>query len=100
MHGNTPIVCEEGSERISLVCYFREKMLELGSKEYEECRYDFVEYRRLNKDHKLWKHLWNGVSEGMWESREWYDYLESKLGTKELHKYHPQSDSSSLESFF
>jgi len=50
MHGNTPIVCEEGSERISLVCYFREKMLELGSWEYENCRYDFVEQRRKYVD--------------------------------------------------
>jgi len=100
MHGNTPIVCEEGSERVSLVVYFREKMLELGSHEYEDCRYNFVEYRRLNKEHPLWKPLWNGVSESMWDSQEWYDYLESKLGTEELHKYHPEANASSLESFF
>lgn len=107
MHGNTPIVCEEGSERISLVCYFREKMLELGSKEYEDCRYDFVESRRLNKDHPGHKledgtdrHLWNGVSPGMWESDEWYEYCESKLGRKELLKYHPEADKSTLEEFF
>jgi len=100
MHGNTPIVCEEGSERVSLVVYFREKMLELGSHEYEDCRYNFVEYRRLNKEHPLWKPLWNGVSESMWDSQEWYDYLESKLGTEELHKYHPEANASSLEDFF
>jgi hypothetical protein len=100
MHGNTPIVCEEGSERVSLVVYFREKMLELGSHEYEDCRYNFVEHRRLNHEHPMWRKLWNGVSEGMWDSQEWYDYLESKLGQEELHKYHPEANSSSLESFF
>lgn len=100
MHGNTPIVCEEGSERISLVVYFREKMLELGSKAYEDCRYDFVEHRRLNKEHHLWKKLWNGVSEGMWETKEWYDYLESKLGRDELIKYHPLANAGTLEEFF
>lgn len=100
MHGNTPIVCEEGSERISLVVYFREKMLELGSKEYEDCRYDFVESRRLNKEHPEQRPLWNGVSQGMWESQEWYDYCEQKLGRDELLKYHPEAESTSLEDFF
>jgi hypothetical protein len=101
MHGNTPIVCEEGSERISLVVYFREKMLELGTKEYEDCRFDFVESRRLNKEHPEWRPLWNGVGSGLWESKDWYDYLERKMGTETLHKYHPDSvKSSSLEEFF
>jgi hypothetical protein len=101
MHGNTPIVCEEGSERISLVVYFREKMLELGSKEYEDTRYEFVESRRLNREHPEWRHLWNGVSQGMWLSEEWYSYCESKLGREQTEKYHPESiKSSSLESFF
>ena len=101
MHGNTPIVCEEGSERISLVCYFREKMLELGSWEYENCRYDFVEQRRKNPEHPLQRKLWNGVSEGMWTSDEWYDYCREKLGEEVLLKYHPDSQkSNSLESFF
>jgi hypothetical protein len=101
MHGNTPIRCEEGSERISLVVYFREKMLELGTKEYEDCRFDFVESRRLNKEHPEWRPLWNGVSSGMWESQDWYNYLEAKMGTETLTKYHPGSiKSSSLEDFF
>jgi hypothetical protein len=91
MHGNTPIVLgDEDSERISLVCYFREKMLELGSKEYEDTRYDFVEHRKNNKEHPEQRPLWNGVSAGMWNSKEWYDYCESKLGRDELIKYHPE----------
>jgi len=102
MHGNTPIVCEEGSERISLVVYFREKMLELGSFEYENCRYDFVEHRRRNHEHPMWQKLWNGVSESMWTSQEWYDYCEEKLGKDELIKYHPKSQAlkNGLEEFF
>ena len=108
IHGNTPIVCEEGSERVSLVVYLREKMLELGSKEYEDCRYDFVESRRLNKEHPgqfyedgTMRHLWNGVSPAMWESDEWYDYCEARLGKETLLKYHPEAEkSNSLEGFF
>lgn len=101
IHGNTPIVCEEGSERISLVCYLREKMLELGSYEYENLRFEFVESRRLNKEHKLWKPLWNGVSEGMWDSDEWFEYLEKNGGEDLRGKYHPKNESAStLEGFF
>jgi hypothetical protein len=108
IHGNTPIVCEEGSERVSLVVYLREKMLELGSKDYEDCRYEFVESRRLNKEHPAQKyedgsqrHLWNGVSPDMWNSGEWYEYLEAKLGHDVVMKYHPESEkANSLEGFF
>ena len=102
MHGNTPIVLnDEEAERISLVCYFREKMLELGSKEYEDVRYDFVEHRKNDKDHPEQRQLWNGVSAGMWESKEWYDFCEKKLGRDELIKYHPEAaDKQSLEEFF
>jgi hypothetical protein len=100
MHGNTPIECAEGSERISLVVYFREKMLELGSWQYENCRYEFVESRRLNQEHPLWKKLWNGVSEGMWETKEWYDYCEKHLDRDTLIKYHPLANAGTLEEFF
>jgi hypothetical protein len=104
MHGNTQIeLLDEEAERISLVVYFREKMLELGSKEYEDCRYDYVESRRTNKEHPghIGRNLWNGIDAGMWESEEWYRYLESKLGVETLHKYHPLSiESNSLEGFF
>lgn len=101
MHGNTPIVCEEGSERISLVVYFREKMLELGSWEYENCRYEFVEQRRKNPEHPQQRKLWNGVSEGMWTSDEWYQYCTNKLGDETLMKYHPEAQkASSLDDFF
>ena len=101
MHGNTPIVCEEGSERISLVVYFREKMLELGSWEYENCRYEFVEQRRKNPEHPQQRKLWNGVSEGMWTSDEWYQYCSNKLGDDTLMKYHPEAQkASSLDEFF
>jgi hypothetical protein len=102
MHGNTQIeLLDEEAERISLVVYFREKMLELGSKEYEDCRYDFVEHRKNDKEHPEQRQLWNGVSAGMWESKEWYDFCESKLGRDELLKYHPEAkEQQSLEEFF
>lgn len=105
MHGNTQIeLLDDVAERISLVVYFREKMLELGSKEYEDCRYEYVESRRLNKEHPghVGRNLWNGIDAGMWDSEEWYTYLESKLGTEVLHKYHPPKTTTvgALEEFF
>jgi hypothetical protein len=117
IHGNTPIVCEEGSERISLVCYLREGMLDLGSKQYEDYRYEFVEFRRKNKEHPLQRPLWNGISNGMWadspekgnnyeNAKEWYEFLKSKEnGDKYLNKHHPHlveafEKSVSLEDFF
>jgi len=100
IHANTPIVCEEGSHRVSLVCYLREKMLDLGSYEYETTRYEYVESRRKNPNHPLQRKLWNGVSEGMWFEEEWYDYLESKMGLDALLEYHPESQKTSLEGFF
>lgn len=101
MHGNTPIELEdEDAERISLVCYFREKMLELGSYEYENLRFKYVESRRTSREHKLWKPLWNGISEGMWTEQEWYDYLEANGGKEMRDKYHPKEKISNLEGLF
>jgi len=103
IHGNTPIVLEEdGAERYSVVCYFREKMLELGAKIYEDARYKFVEFRRNNKDHPEWRSMWNGTSPGMWKSKEWYDFLENELGKDMVAKYHPESIEStiSMDEFF
>lgn len=73
IHGNTSISGE--GERISLVCYMREKMTECKTKAYEECRFNFVESRKLNTNHPNWREKWNGISVGMWESEEWYKYL-------------------------
>ena len=91
IHGNTEIKVEEGGERISLVCYFREKMLELGEKVYEDVRFEFVESRRKNEAHPHWRPMWNGVSAGMFESEEWYDFLASSLGEEMMKKYHPNA---------
>ena len=103
MHGNTPIVMHDDvAERISLVCYLREKMLELGSKEYEDNRFNYVECRRKNKDHPLQRKLWNGISPGMWDEQEWYDYLEKHGGREMVAKYHPEAynKASTLEDLF
>lgn len=78
IHGNTEIkLNHEKAERISLVCYFREAMLDLKSWDYEQLRKQYVEERRANRDHKLWRPLWNGVSPGMWEDKEWFDYMKA-----------------------
>jgi hypothetical protein len=103
MHGNTPIVThDEVAERISLVCYLREGMLNLGSKEYEDHRYNYVESRRKNPEHPLQRKLWNGISPGMWEEQEWYDYLEKVGGKEMVAKYHSEAynKESTLEDLF
>jgi len=103
IHCNTPMVMhDDKAERVSLVCYLREKMLELGSKDYEEHRFQFVEFRRKNKEHPMQRKLWNGVSEGMWYNKEWYDYLEKVGGREMVDKYHPEAytKNSTLEDLF
>lgn len=108
IHGNTEILPEEGCcpdciVRMSVVCYFREKMLELGSWEYEGYRREFVDARRKNQQHPLWRQLWNGVSEKMWDSQEWADFLKSKPnGVELLQKHHPDliAEKVTLDDFF
>ena len=94
IHGNTPIEAvdgnPEGIERMSIVAYFREKMLDLGSWEYETARRDYVESRRLNENHPEWRPQWNGVSASMFEQQEWYDWL-SNHDPKLIEQYHPEA---------
>jgi hypothetical protein len=106
IHGNTPIEAPDSGEddmlRMSLVFYFREDMDQLGSWEYEHLRRAYVDDRRKNEEHKLWRPFWNGVSPGMWDEQEWFDYLESKGGREMVLEYHPEAleEKASLEDFF
>lgn len=106
IHGNTPILPPDSGEddmlRMSLVFYFREDMENLGSWEYEKTRREYVDSRRLNEEHKLWRPFWNGVSPSMWTEQEWYDYLNERMGKDTLQKYHPEAleTKSTLEDFF
>lgn len=106
IHGNTPIEAPDSGEddflRMSLVFYFREDMDQLGSWEYEHLRRAFVDDRRKNEEHPLWRPFWNGVSPSMWDQQEWYDYLESKGGREMVEEYHPEAyeEKASLEDFF
>ena len=76
IHGNDELIGED-NDRMTIVAYFREKMVELKSWDYEQLRKQYVDERRLNKEHKHWRPLWNGVSPNMWEEQEWYDYMKS-----------------------
>ena len=101
IHGNTPIILnDEKAHRISLVCYLRENMLDLGSWDYEQTRLKFVETRRFDTSHPLWRKNWNGTSPAMWSTTEWYDFLKKEMGEKILKQYHPSAVQQSLESFF
>ena len=106
LHGNTDFVeTAEGGERISVIAYFREDMLELGTKEYEDYRKLFVDIRRKDESHPLWRPLWNGISSGCWSSKEWYDFLlQHEKGRQWINDYHPELislfESVSLDEFF
>ena len=106
IHGNTPIEAPSTGEddmlRMSLVFYFREDMDALGSWEYEHLRRQFVDDRRKDESHKLWKPFWNGVSPNMWYEQEWFDYLTQHGGEEMTREYHPDAFKveASLEDFF
>lgn len=72
IHGNVPLISSDpGFERLSLVFYYREAMSECGSAAYEEARRDFVYSRKGIASH-------NGVTPGMFQTQEWFDFLESR----------------------
>ena len=106
IHGNTKIVKNEpDAHRVSIVSYFREGMLDLGAKVYEEYRKEFVEINRNDKSHPKWHEYWNGVYSFMFESKEWYDFLlKHDNGRQWLNEYHTdlisKFESTSIEDFF
>jgi hypothetical protein len=95
IHGNDELVGDD-NDRMTIVAYFREKMLDLKSWEYESLRKQFVDDRRLNKDHPLQRPLWNGVSPNMWFEQEWYDYLK----THNIPDPYKKEEKSTLEGFY
>jgi hypothetical protein len=105
IHSNAPAFAyEEDFERMSVVMYFRESMLECGSKKYEDARRSFVYMRKNNKEHPLWHEGWNGVSPSMWDTEEWGQYLGNNglLDEAEevLNKLGIGSQNGSLEQYF
>jgi len=95
IHANDELIGED-NDRLTLVCYFREKMVELKLWDYEMLRKQFVEERRQNKNHKFYRPLWNGVSPGMWDEQEWFDYME----THNIEDPYKKNASASLDAFF
>ena len=76
IHGNDALIGDD-NDRMTIVAYFREKMVDLQSWDYEQLRKKYIFERHLNKDHKYYRPLWNGVSPNMWEEQEWYDYMKA-----------------------
>ena len=95
IHGNDALIGDD-NDRLTLVCYFREKMVELKSWDYEMLRKQYVEERRQNKEHKFHRPLWNGVSPGMWDDQEWYDYMKKH----NMPDPYAKETAASLDSFF
>ena len=102
LHGNTELFLDDpAAERISIIAFFHEGMLTLGSWDYEQTRKAFVEQCKNDVNHPYYKPRFNGVYPGMWTSKEWYDFCEAKLGREEMLKMHPEAAPvSSLEEFF
>jgi hypothetical protein len=117
LHGNTELFLgDDQAERISAIAFFHEKMLHVGSYEYEDYRRQFVDERILDKSHPLNRDRWNGVSAGMWadtedsksdysDAKEWYEYLKKHTkGDEWLDKHHPwlkkRFEDKGLEEFF
>ncbi len=76
IHGNMPIeLVDKGAERISVVCYYRDKMQECKSKAYEDARFRFVELYRKDAKLAAEKDTLNGIWPGQWHSPEWHNYL-------------------------
>lgn len=94
IHGNDELIGED-NDRMTIVAYFREKMVELKSWDYEQLRKQYIEERRANHEHKFWRPLWNGVSPSMWEDQEWFDYM-NKHNIQDPYS----KNTSSLDAFF
>jgi hypothetical protein len=95
IHGNDELIGDD-NDRMTIVAYFREKMVDLKSCEYENLRRKYVDERRLNEKHILWRKGWNGVSPDMWDQAEWYDYMKKH----NIENPYPIKEQTSLENFF
>lgn len=117
LHGNTELVLEDPeAERISAIAFFHEKMLHVGSYEYEDYRRQFVELNKNDQTNPYWKPRFNGVFPGMWADTEdaksdysqaesWYKFLKQHTkGDEWLDKHHPwlkkRFEDKGLEEFF
>ena len=101
LHGNTELILDDpAAERISIIAFFHEGMLTLGSWEYEQARKKYVDWCKDNTNHPFYRKRFNGVWPGMWSSQEWYDFCEKEVGRAELLKMHPDAEKSSLDGFF
>jgi hypothetical protein len=105
LHGNTELVLHDDTvERISIIAFFHEGMLSLGSWEYEQARKEYVKTCMTDESHPYWRPRWNGVFEGMWADKEeknsdyanakgWYEFMLTKPDGKDwIAKHHPWLD--------
>lgn len=105
LHGNTELILDDPkAERVSMIAFMHEAMIEGGPYDYEMTRKEYVESCKNNMSHKYWKPRFNGVWPSMWESDEWTEFLLTKPeGKTWLKKFHPDlydKKFNSLESFF
>ena len=98
IHGNDELIGDD-NDRMTIVAYFREKMSMLKSWEYENLRHQYVVDRRSNKNHSLYRPLWNGVSPNMWEEKEWAEYLQAHNMVDEDGKVEVKNNTT-IEDFF
>jgi len=95
IHANDELI-GVNNDRMTIVAYFREKMVDLKSWDYEQLRKRYIDERRMNKSHKYYRPLWNGVSPDMWNEQEWYDYMKAN----NMEDPYVVEKAASLEDFF
>lgn len=98
IHGNLPLTGGDEDDRVSIVAYFREDMLNLKSFDYEQLRKQFVTETSKNKNHPHYRPLFNGVFPGQWDSEEWRQFLIKHNHYDEDGKVNVKA--SSLQDFF
>lgn len=96
LHGNLPLEGDD-NDRLSVVAYFREDMLQLKSWEYEAARRQFITERSKNENDPYWRPQWNGVAPGWETSDEWRLFLKAHNMKDEDGKV---STGKNLEDFF
>ena len=89
VHGNTPINFSNSKQgRLSLVCYYREKLVGCNTLDHEKLREKFFGiygYKAGMWNTAEWEYAQNvgEVKEGMWDTEEFVTWYESQQGSLE-----------------
>ena len=86
IHGNSPISGPKNYERISVVCYYREKMHNCSIKQHEDLRKDFY-YEYGYKPKMYHSPEWDfaiergDITKGMFDGVEYKEWFKNRMGS-------------------